>query len=104
MNGEVRQSQTTDDMIFTPLEMLRFIQQKYPKEPLQRGDLILTGTPGGVAIATPRALVRLSNLLGFDRYKKLSVKLGGDLSDFLKSGDVVEIRGEGFETVSNALN
>lgn len=93
VNGEVRQSQSTDNMIYTPLEMLRFIQQKYPDQPLQKGDMVLTGTPGGVAIATPRALVRLSNLLGFDRFKKLSIKLGGDLSPFLKAGDQVEVRG-----------
>ncbi|MEL6255072.1 MAG: fumarylacetoacetate hydrolase family protein [Bacteroidota bacterium] len=103
VNGEQRQSQTTDNMIFTPLEMLRFINQKYPNDPLLAGDMVLTGTPGGVAIATPRALVRLSNLLGFDRYRKLSVKQGGDLSAFLKAGDKVEIRGEGFPSITNEI-
>lgn len=103
VNGDVRQSQTTDNMIYTPLEMLRYIQQKYPNTPLQKGDMVLTGTPGGVAVATPRALVRLSNLLGFDRYKKLSLKLGGDLSAFLKAGDVVEVRGEGLGNVSSRI-
>ena len=100
VNGKVRQSQTTDNMIFTPLEMLRFIHQKYSDTPLRKGDMVLTGTPGGVAISTPKALVRLSNLLGFGRYKKLSAKLGGDQSSFLKVGDVVEVRGEGFDGVS----
>lgn len=104
VNGKVRQSQTTDNIIFTPLEMLRFIKEKYPNTALNRGDMILTGTPGGVAVATPRPLVRLANLLGFDRYKKLSMKLDGDLSAFLKVGDVVEVRGEGFENVSNEIN
>ncbi|MEO1656048.1 MAG: fumarylacetoacetate hydrolase family protein, partial [Bacteroidota bacterium] len=99
VNGAVRQSQTTDNMIYTPLEMLRFIQEKYPDTLLERGDMVLTGTPGGVAFTTPRFLVRLSNLLGFDRYRKLSVKLGGDQAAFLKKGDQVEIRGEGFESV-----
>ena len=103
VNGTVRQSQTTDNMIFTPLEMLRFIHQKYPGTKLQEGDMVLTGTPGGVAIATPRALVRLSNLLGFDRYRKLSVKLGGDLSPFLKEGDAVEISGEELGKVRNKI-
>lgn len=103
VNGVVRQSQTTDNMIYTPLEMLRYIQQKYPNTPLQKGDMVLTGTPGGVAVATPRALVRLSNLLGFDRYKKLSLKLRGDLSCFLKAGDLVEVRGEGLGVISNKI-
>jgi 2-keto-4-pentenoate hydratase/2-oxohepta-3-ene-1,7-dioic acid hydratase in catechol pathway len=99
VNGTKRQSQTTDNMIFTPKEMLLFIHKKYPNAPLTKGDIVLTGTPGGVAIATPRFLVRLSNLLGFDSFKKLSIKLNGDLSPFLKVGDEVEIRGEGFESV-----
>ena len=100
VNGELRQSQTTDNMIFTPLQMLRFIHKKYPNASLKAGDMVLTGTPGGVAIATPRALVRLGDLLGMDRYRKLSLKLGGDVSAFLKEGDIVEIRGDGFESVS----
>jgi len=83
--------------------MLRFVQEKYPETPLKKGDIILTGTPGGVAIATPRALVRLSNLLGFDRYKKLSIRLKGDQSLFLKGGDVVEVKGTGLGAVRTNL-
>ncbi len=100
VNGEKRQSENTDNMIYTPLEMLRFIHSKYPNHPMNKGDMVLTGTAGGVAIATPRALVRLSHLLGFDRFQKLSAKLSSDQSLFLKPGDEVEIRGEGFKSVS----
>ena len=100
VNGQSRQSQATDQMLYTPAEMLRFIHQKYPEATFKAGDMVLTGTPGGVAIATPRVLVRLSNLLGFDRYKKLSVKLGGDLSAFLQAGDTVEVGAEGLGKVT----
>ncbi|NNF35512.1 MAG: fumarylacetoacetate hydrolase family protein [Saprospiraceae bacterium] len=100
VNGEKRQSENTDNMIYTPSEMLRFIHSKYPDHPIKKGDMILTGTAGGVAIATPRALVRLSHLLRFDRYQKLSAKLSSDQSRFLKPGDKVEIRGEGFYPVT----
>ncbi|MEM8896872.1 MAG: fumarylacetoacetate hydrolase family protein [Bacteroidota bacterium] len=103
VNGEVRQSQSTSDMMYTPLQMLRFIHQKYPEASLRKGDMILTGTPGGVAFATPRFLVRMANLLGFDRYKKLSTKLSGDLSALLKAGDVVEVRGDGLGKVTNEI-
>jgi len=99
VNGTRRQSENTDNMIYTPLEMLRFIKTKYPDHPMNKGDMVLTGTAGGVAIATPRALVRLSHLLGFDRFQKLSAKLGSDQSQFLKPGDLVEIKGEGFDLV-----
>ncbi|MEL6193962.1 MAG: fumarylacetoacetate hydrolase family protein [Bacteroidota bacterium] len=103
VNGEIRQSQSTSDMMYTPLQMLRFIHQKYPEATLRKGDMILTGTPGGVAFATPRFLVRMANLLGFDRYKKLSTKLSGDLSAMLKAGDEVEVRGEGLGQVRNEI-
>lgn len=95
INGEVRQAQTKDNMIYTPLEMLRFIQEKYTEAPLRRGDMVLTGTP--------KSLVRLSNLLGFDRYKKLAIKQGGDLSGFLQVGDVVEVKGGELGTVNTKI-
>ena len=50
VNGDRRQSQTTNNMIYTPLEMLRFIHEKYPAAPLSRGDMVLTGTPGPTAL------------------------------------------------------
>ncbi|MEM6766875.1 MAG: fumarylacetoacetate hydrolase family protein [Bacteroidota bacterium] len=103
VNGTQRQSQNTSDMMYTPLEMLRFIPQKYPDVSLKKGDIVLTGTPGGVALATPRFLVRLANLIGFDRYKKLSIKLEGDQSLFLKKGDVVEVKAEGIGSVKNEI-
>ena len=100
VNGKLRQSDITSDMIYSPKEMLSFIVDKYPDKQLNKGDLILSGTPGGVAIATPRSLVRLSRLLRFDRFRKLSIKLKGDQSLFLKDGDVVEVRGDGFSPVT----
>jgi 2-keto-4-pentenoate hydratase/2-oxohepta-3-ene-1,7-dioic acid hydratase in catechol pathway len=93
VNGEVRQSQSTEDMIYTPLQMLRFILVSYPGALLRRGTFVLTGTPGGVAMTTPRWLVRLSKLLGLDRFTMLKAKFAGDTSRFLKPGDRVVVRG-----------
>ena len=45
LNGEVRQSQTTASMIFTPAFLISFISGIMTLEP---GDVILTGTPEGV--------------------------------------------------------
>jgi 2-keto-4-pentenoate hydratase/2-oxohepta-3-ene-1,7-dioic acid hydratase in catechol pathway len=95
VNGELRQKQSTRDLIYTPVEMLRFVHAKYPDRPLRRGDMVLTGTPSGVAMQAPRALVRLANLLGFDRYKKLKAAISGDTSRFLREGDLVAVEGEG---------
>jgi len=82
VNGEVRQRQSTDDLIYTPAQMLRFIHAKHPDARLHKGTFVLTGTPGGVALSTPRWLVRLGNLIGLSRFKKLAAKLDGDTSRF----------------------
>ena len=100
VNGEVRQRQSTDDLIYTPAQMLRFIHAKYPDARLHKGTFVLTGTPGGVALSTPRWLVRLGNLIGLSRFKKLTAKLDGDTSRFLKPGDRVVTQGEGLGKVS----
>ncbi|MEM7436780.1 MAG: fumarylacetoacetate hydrolase family protein [Myxococcota bacterium] len=100
VNGEVRQQQNTRNMIYTPREMLRFVQAKYPDQPLEAGDIVLTGTPSGVAVRVPRPLVRLANLVGLDRFDKLEAALGRDQSRFLASGDEVVVRGDGLGEVS----
>lgn len=45
VNGEVRQDSSTADMVFTVAELIAFASQAITLEP---GDLLLTGTPGGV--------------------------------------------------------
>ncbi len=99
VNGEVRQRQSTDNLIYTPLQMLRFLHARFPDVSLEAGTIVLTGTPGGVAMTTPRWLVRLSDLLGLDRFKKLSAKVNGGTARFLKAGDVVTVRAQGLGEV-----
>ncbi|MCC2670989.1 MAG: fumarylacetoacetate hydrolase family protein [Armatimonadetes bacterium] len=48
VNGEVRQDSSTREMIFTVPEIIAFISRVLTLEP---GDLIATGTPGGVGSA-----------------------------------------------------
>lgn len=100
VNGEVRQHQSTEDLIYTPLQMLRFIHAEFPEVALDEGTVVLSGTPGGVAMTTPRWLVRLGNLFGLSRFKKLSAKLGADTSRFLRVGDRVTARGQGLGKVT----
>jgi len=46
VNGEVRQSSNTDDMIFAIPYLVHYLSQFFTLEP---GDVITTGTPSGVA-------------------------------------------------------
>ncbi len=100
VNGQLRQRESTSNMIYTPIDMLRFISEKYPDRPLRRGDMVLMGTPGGVAMSTPRWMARLSDLVGMDRFAKLSAVLRKDRTPFLKNGDTVQVRGEGLGGVT----
>lgn len=61
VNGEVRQDSTTADMIFSVGDIIAHLSQVMTLEP---GDLIVTGTPSGVGMAS---------------------------GTFLKAGDVVEV-------------
>ena len=45
VNGEVRQDSSTADMVFSVAELIAFTSEAITLEP---GDLLLTGTPGGV--------------------------------------------------------
>ena len=49
VNGEERQNSSTSDLIFGPQQCADFIAETCTLHP---GDLILTGTPGGVGIAS----------------------------------------------------
>lgn len=48
LNGEKVQSTPTDDLVFTPEDLIAYITHLYPLDP---GDVIVTGTPGGVGHA-----------------------------------------------------
>jgi 2-keto-4-pentenoate hydratase/2-oxohepta-3-ene-1,7-dioic acid hydratase in catechol pathway len=94
VNGEERQNEKSNGMIFTPRLMLHSILQNYPNDTLKKGDRVIMGTPGGVALITPRWKVRLANLLGFNRFTKLKLVLKAENNSFLKPGDKVTVSGE----------
>ncbi|MEE8359587.1 MAG: fumarylacetoacetate hydrolase family protein [Candidatus Omnitrophota bacterium] len=95
VNGEIRQRQSTEDMMYTPREMLKFIYQRYPDPPPARGDIVLTGTPGGVALQIPPWKKLISDIVRLDRFAKLffTIRAGGDNDKFLITGDIVEVSG-----------
>jgi len=50
VNGTVRQNSSIKKMIFSPVEIVKFISSKMM---LEKGDLIFTGTPEGVGRVVP---------------------------------------------------
>jgi 2-keto-4-pentenoate hydratase/2-oxohepta-3-ene-1,7-dioic acid hydratase in catechol pathway len=88
VNEELRQSATSSQLIFKPAETIGDISRVLD---LKRGDVILTGTPGGVtAPATPKLVEILKTHLLADsvRRNELRVEMSKG-RPFLQPGDVV---------------
>lgn len=75
LNSEVVQASSTSNLIFSPVDLIGFITKYITLEP---GDVISTGTPGGVGL-----------------FRNPPV--------FMKPGDVVEVTIEGIGTLSNPV-
>lgn len=71
VNGELRQSSSTSDMIFSVPYILAYVTRHFPLEP---GDLILTGTPEGVISGMPAGQRKW--LKAGDRIENTIEKLG----------------------------
>lgn len=90
VNGEVRQNAFASDMVYAPHETLTELSAMMDLYP---GDLIATGTPGGVAIkAPPRAIEFLGRFV--PDQLKWRVFVNGQLRNqrYLQPGDVIESR------------
>lgn len=75
VNGEIRQSANTCDMIFDCAEIISYISQYMTLKP---GDLIFSGTPSGVILGYPEAE-----------------------QNWLKAGDIVKISIDSLGTLTN---
>ena len=75
VNGEIRQNSNTGDMIFTVAEIVSYISRYFTLEP---GDIIVTGTPEGVA-------------------------MGREDKPWLKPGDEVVVEVEKLGTLKNVM-
>jgi 2-keto-4-pentenoate hydratase/2-oxohepta-3-ene-1,7-dioic acid hydratase in catechol pathway len=93
VGGELRQSESTDQLVWSPREMLLHAARRDGGR-LARGDVVLTGTPSGVAMAVPRWKRVLARLL-LDRLGRLgaAIRTARTNRRFLVAGDVVEVDG-----------
>jgi 2,4-didehydro-3-deoxy-L-rhamnonate hydrolase len=85
VNGVTRQDSLAGDMVFGPAATLTELSGL---EHLEAGDLLLTGTPGGVALRPPSALVqRAAALLPEARRWELFIKNQARSRAYLQPGD-----------------
>jgi len=91
VNGRQRQNGNTADRVYSTKQMLGFIADKFPADPLQAGTVIMTGTPPGVAFRVPGWKRALAKILDLNRFTLLDMVIDGndDNPDFLMPGDIV---------------
>jgi 2-keto-4-pentenoate hydratase/2-oxohepta-3-ene-1,7-dioic acid hydratase in catechol pathway len=87
VNGELRQDATVADMITRPAAALTLLARFQPLDP---GDLLLTGTPGGTALQAPPAVVeKMGDLLPTPLKWRVFFSRQQRNPAYLKAGDVV---------------
>ncbi|BBP74710.1 fumarylacetoacetate hydrolase [Pseudomonas sp. Ost2] len=88
VNGEIRQNDTTANLVFGPAETLSELSSV---QDFAAGDLIATGTPAGCALTVPSpAKQRLGALLPDATKWRIFLKAQAARTQYLKIGDVVE--------------
>ncbi|WP_065757542.1 fumarylacetoacetate hydrolase family protein [Sphingobium chlorophenolicum] len=90
-DGKVRQSASTAELLYGPAETLTQLSQIMDLKP---GDMVLTGTPGGVmAQGTPKLLESLKAFLFDDIRRRDEMRLEmKQLANFLQPGEVLSLR------------
>jgi 2-keto-4-pentenoate hydratase/2-oxohepta-3-ene-1,7-dioic acid hydratase in catechol pathway len=87
VNGELRQDATVADMITQPAAALTLLARFQPLDP---GDLVLTGTPGGTALQAPPAVIeKMGDLLPTPLKWRVFFSRQERNPAYLKAGDVV---------------
>lgn len=88
VNGAVRQSDTTANLVYGPAETLTELSGV---QDFEAGDLLATGTPAGCALSIPSpAKQRIAALLPEKKKWELFMKVQAKRSQYLKVGDVIE--------------
>jgi len=90
VNGQVRQDDSTENLVYGPAETLTELSSIQDFDP---GDLLSTGTPAGCALSVPSpAKQRIAQLLPERTRWKLFLQLQSKRAQYLKPGDLVEAR------------
>lgn len=89
VNGALRQSASSRQMIYSPRQLLSFAAASAPYQQLQAHDLILCGTPAGVGLSIPRWKRRLASLLPARLRVAAAIHANRNNPRLLRGGDQV---------------
>jgi 2-keto-4-pentenoate hydratase/2-oxohepta-3-ene-1,7-dioic acid hydratase in catechol pathway len=88
VNGDLRQSASTSQLLFKPAETLAELSGVMDLFP---GDLLMTGTPSGVALKMPQPLIKklTSLLVSEDKQMDMFVRRQLQIPAYLQDGDLI---------------
>jgi 2,4-diketo-3-deoxy-L-fuconate hydrolase len=90
VNGDVRQKDTTANLVFSPAETLTELSRV---QDFAAGDLLSTGTPAGCALSVPSPTKqKLGALIPEKKKWEIFLAVQARRTQYLKPGDVVEAR------------
>jgi 2-keto-4-pentenoate hydratase/2-oxohepta-3-ene-1,7-dioic acid hydratase in catechol pathway len=90
VNGEVRQKDTTANLVFGPAETLSELSRVHD---FAAGDLLSTGTPAGCALSVPSPVKQKFGALLPEKKKwQIFLDVQAKRKEYLKPGDLVEAR------------
>ncbi|MDF1847375.1 MAG: fumarylacetoacetate hydrolase family protein [Parvibaculaceae bacterium] len=91
VNNKGRQDALADDLFFQPPETLTELSGV---QDFSEGDLLATGTPGGVAMQAPKSklLMFISKLIPEAKKWEIFIKRSQSNPSFLQPGDVIQSR------------
>lgn len=95
VNGEVRQSAALSEMILTPRQFVERALAYADADQLEVGDVILTGTPSGVAASISKLKRTIGAMLPASLAVKLAIKGAMKSPLYLRSGDLIESQVKG---------
>ncbi|HWK23240.1 MAG TPA: fumarylacetoacetate hydrolase family protein [Ureibacillus sp.] len=88
VNGEIRQEANTNQLLYKPVETLNELAEIMD---LEAGDLVMTGTPGGVAMQlSADEMNSMTSLVTKFGEKVEVIERQNTLGNYLNDGDIIE--------------
>ena len=94
VNGQLRQQAALRSMLYSPLRLLQLVAAQAPGGILHRDDLVLTGTPAGIALQVPGWKRKLAACLPRHVAVTAAWRSQSASGRFLQVGDVIEMQAD----------
>ena len=94
VNGQLRQQAALRSMLYPPLKLLQLAAAQAPDGILRRDDLVLTGTPAGIALQVPGWKRKLAACLPRHVAVTAAWRSQSASGRFLQAGDAIEMQAD----------